>query len=860
MQVDRRPQAVSVRTLMLTLGAWALVLMAPATAAPAAARKKPAEIPAMEPAAQPDALPNVAAKTRGLAAREGFLTFYADDRSGKIWLEVPPPAGDGGEVVRLIYVDGLLTGLGSNPVGLDRGQISDSKLLALRRLGPRVLLEEVNTRYRALSDDPAEQLATAQSFATSVLWAGDIVALDPDGRALVDFTPFLIRDAHGVVGTLKETEQGQFALDVARSAIDLAACLAFPNNIELEAMLTYAGSEPGDHVKSTAPTPEAITLVAHHSLIRLPDDGYRPRRFDPRIGMLAMSFADYGAKLHEPVRRQWIQRHRLSKVDSAAERSPVNEPIVYYVDPGVPEPVRGALLDGARWWADAFDKAGFVDAFRVELLPPDAHPLDVRYNVIQWVHRSTRGWSYGTGVVDPRTGEIIKGHVSLGSLRVRQDRLLFEGLAGTAKTGSGDADDPIELALARIRQLSAHEVGHTLGIAHNFAASTYDNRASVMDYPAPQVTVNASGELDFSRAYAVGIGTWDAHTIRYGYSQPTSGVDEEQHLAGIVRAGLDAGLVFLSDEDARPDGASEPRANLWDNGSDPVAELENTLAVRRIALDRFGEHNVVTGTPLAELQEVLAPVYFHHRFQLDAAAKVVAGLEYNYALRGDGQPVTRVVSGDRQRQALVALLGILAPESLDLPESVLELLAPRPFESERNREMFASAVEPAFDALGAAATAADQVIAALMQPERLGRLIDFHRRDASLPSLEEVLETVRQQTFAPPAASESARHAELRHTVRRVVVDRWLELAARPDVRPQIRAHVELALRRVRSGLPEGEVDLDGASAYDLALAADIDRFLARSGGTPEPWQAPAPLPPGSPIGGGGHDLAGCGS
>ncbi|MEM7583868.1 MAG: zinc-dependent metalloprotease [Acidobacteriota bacterium] len=793
-----------------------------------------------------EALPTLEAKTAGLNAQQGFLNFYNDTRRGKIWLEIPPPQGERGEALQLIYVGGLTSGLGSNPVGLDRGQIGDSKLLSVRRLGPKVLFEELNHRYRAISDDPAELRATAESFATSVLWAGEIAALDPDGRSLVDFTSFLIRDAHGVVGTLKETEQGDFKLDAARSAVDPAACLAFPDNIELEALLTFTSSEPGEHVQSTAPTPEAVSLVTHYSLVRLPEPGYQPRRFDPRIGMLAIDFLDYGAELDEPVRKQWIQRHRLVKVDPAAERSRVVEPLIYYLDPGVPEPVRSALLDGARWWSDAFDEAGFIDAYRVEMLPEGVHPLDVRYNVIQWVHRSTRGWSYGTGVVDPRTGEILKGHVNLGSLRVRQDRLLFEGLAGTAKTGSGDADDPIQLALARIRQLSAHEVGHTLGITHNFAASTYDDRASVMDYPAPLVTVDGEGALDFSRAYGVGIGSWDVHTIRYGYSEPAPGVDEAEHLAAIVRDGLEAGLVFLSDDDARPAGAAEARANLWDNGTDPVDQLNVNLAVRRIALERFGEHNVLPGTPLAELQEVLATVYFHHRFQLDAAVKVVAGMEYNYAVRGDGQTVTQMIPGERQRRALKALLGILTPSTLDLPESVLELLAPRPFESERNREMFASSVEPAFDALGAAATAADQVMVALMQPERLGRLIDFHRRDASQPSLAEVLETIERAIFARPLDA-AARHAELQHIVRRVVVDRWLELAVRPDVPRQVRAHLERALLRVRKSLPER--DATEASAYDLALAGDIDRFMERRGRHMEPWLPPAPLPPGSPIG-----------
>ena len=793
------------------------------------------------------ARPTVDKATAGLDPRRGFFDFHYDAAAGKIWLEIPPPVGARGEAARFIYTAALTTGLGSNPVGLDRGQIRDAKLLVIRRLGPRVFFEQPNLRFRALSADPAEQLATAESFATSILWAQEIAAIDPDGRSLVDLTPFLTRDAQAVVRKLQESEQGSFSLDPDRSLVDPAGCLAFPDNVELEAILTFASEEPGDHVRSTVPTPQSITLVAHHSLVRLPDDDYRPRRFDPRAGLHAISFSDYASELDESIRRQWIQRHRLRKVDPAAPRSRAVEPLVYYVDPGAPEPVRSALIEGAGWWAEAFEAAGLVDAFRVELLPEGVHPLDVRYNVIQWVHRSTRGWSYGGGVVDPRTGEILKGHVNLGSLRVRQDRRIFEGLAGVGKTGSGAADDPVEIALARIRQLSAHEVGHTLGLGHNFAASTY-GRASVMDYPAPWVTVDSAGELDFSRAYATGIGAWDRHAIRYAYSELA--LDEERSgLEQILQEGLDAGLVFLSDDDARPAGAAEPRANLWDNGADPVAALEETLAVREIALARFGEHNVAAGTALAELQEVLATVYFYHRYQLEAAVKVIGGMEYAHAMRGDGQPAAETLPAERQRQALETILKILTPAQLDLPEAVLRLLAPRPFESSRNREMFASATEPAFDALGAASTAAGQVAAVLLQPERLGRLIDFHRRDPTLPPVEEVLTALIDKAFEAPTSRESSRHSELRHVVRRTVVEHLLQLAVHPAVGSAVRAHAEAALRQARRRLPAAASEATEASPYALALAGELDRFSSRTESLPRVVQPPAPLPPGSPIG-----------
>ncbi len=825
----------------------ALLMAAVALAAPPSAEGKKARHDKEK--AEPEALPTVAEKTRQMERREGLLSFYLDAQ-GKLWLELPPPAGDDGEVVRLLYVEGLAAGLGSNPVGLDRGLMGDAKLLAVRRIGRRVLLEQPNLRYRARSGEAAERRAARESFASSVIWAQEVGALDANGRALVDLTSFVVRDARGVARTLRQTGQGKFTLDTGRSLVDPRGCLAFPDNLELEAILTFAAEgDPGGEVAATAPTPEAITLVQHHSFIRLPDDGYRPRRFDPRVGTNRIRFADYAAPLAEPLERSWITRHRLRKVDPEAARSRVEEPLVYYLDRGAPEPLRSALLAGAGWWAGAFEKAGLVDAFRVELLPEGIHPLDARYNVIQWVHRATRGWSYGGGVIDPRSGEIVKGMVILGSLRVRQDRRLFEGLAGTEATGSGAADDPVELALARIRQLAAHEVGHTLGLSHNFAASTYAGRASVMDYPAPLIGVTESGELDFSRAYGVGVGAWDDHLIRYAYSDFPAEDDERRALEEIVREGIAAGYVFVSDADARPPGAAEPRGNLWDNGEDPVAGLQHALEVRRIALARFGERNVAPGRPLATLEETLAPLYFHHRYQLDAAVKVVGGLEYNYALRGDGQWATRRLDGARQRRALAAVLRLLEPRHLDLPEEVLRLLAPRPHDWPRNREMFAAATAPAFDALGAARSAADQAVAALLVPERLARLVDFHRRDPALPGMEEVLGALLDKALGPQ--DENPRLRELQRLVRRTAVDRLLAAAASPQMPPALRARLEAALREARRRL-------DTADDHTTALAADIDRFFARTAGAVSVDPPAAALPPGSPIG--SPDLlGGCG-
>jgi hypothetical protein len=817
----------------------------------AGAAEKPAA-PAARKDAESPATTRIADKVEGLTARPGLLTTYLDTARGKLWLELPAPDASG-LVGEYLYVEGLLTGVGSNPIGLDRGQIGPTRVVRIRRLGPRVLIDEPNQRFRALSSDPQERRTVAESFATSVLWGGEAVAIEPDGRALVDFTPFLVRDAHGVARTLQQTKQGSFELDAARSALDPASCLSFPDNLEWEALLTFTGPEPGSEVEAVAPMPQAVSVVLHQSLIRLPDAGYRPRVFDVHAGSFGIDFMDYAAPLGKPLETKWISRHRLQHATPGDASSPIVKPIVFYVDPGAPEPIRSALLQGAGWWSDAFAKAGFPGGFKVELLPAGANPLDVRYNVIQWVHRATRGWSYGGGVIDPRTGELVKGHVTLGSLRVRQDIRIFEGLLGADKSGTGGPDDPVQIALARIRQLAAHEVGHSIGFAHNFAASTYGGRASVMDYPAPLVRVRADGSLDLSQAYATGMGLWDVQAVRYAYTEFPTAADESKGLADILAQGQKAGLKFLTDEDARPAGAAQPWANLWDNEADPATGLEEALKVREVALARFGERNIAAGQPLALLQEVLAPIYLWHRYQVDAAVKTLGGVDYAYAVRGDADAAAKLVDPALQRRALGALMRAIRPETLDLPEGALRVLVPRPFGYGNNREMFQGQTGLVFDPLAAAATAADLVLAGVLQPERLERVVDLHRREASQPALEEVLDTVVSTAFPakPPVAERSA---EIGRMVQRVAVDRLVALAADDGTPYPVKVRAEATLRQLARRL--AQPGATGAEAAHRALLRrDLERYLERREWQPQQLVKAPDAPPGMPIGGLACDL-----
>src|SRR5215813_10746339 len=730
-------------------------------------------------------------KVAGMQQFPGFFPFYWDAKSGKIWLEIDKWNTE------FLYVESLPAGIGSNDIGLDRGQLGNSAIVRFDRTGPRVLLVAPNYNFRAISNDADERLAVRDAFAESTLW-GFEVAAEEGNRVLVDATKFYLRDVHQVTQTLQRGQQGTYRFDDSRSAFYLPNTKNFPQNTEVETTLTFTGEPTGQYVREVVPVPEAITVRERHSFVQLPGPGFKPRVFDPRAGYAGIDFMDFATPIEEPITKRLIARHRLQKKDPTARVSEAVKPIIYYVDRGAPEPVRSALLEGARWWNQAFEAIGYKDAFRVEIMPIDVDPMDVRYNVIQWVHRSARGWSYGNSLVDPRTGEIIQGRVSLGSLRDRQDFMIAEGLLAPYEKGKALSPKLMELVLARLRQLAAHEVGHTLGLQHNYAASPV-NRSSVMDYPAPFAKLGADGIPDLSNAYAKGIGDWDKVSIAYGYQDFPSGTNEAAALDRTLRDAFARGLMYLTDQDARPASSSSSVAHLWDNGTNVIDELGNVMKVRAAALRRFGENNIRDGAPMATIEDVLVPNYMYHRYQVEAVAKVVGGEDYTFSVKGKGDRNPQIVAPEEQRRALAAVLETIKPEALAVPESLLRLIPPRPVGYARTREDFRIRTQPVFDALAPAEAMADHVTGFLLNQERAARLVPFHARDARNPGLGEVIDRILAATWKAPAADGYA--GELQHTVNMVILSDLMSLAANDRAANQVRAIASWKIDQLKNWL-----------------------------------------------------------
>ena len=763
---------------------------------------------------------------------KGFFDFNYHHEKDIIYLTVKELDKE------FLYVNSLSEGMGNNDIGLDRGQLGSERVVFFSKSGNKLMLIQPNLRYRSTSENPLEQRSVKEAFAKSVLFGFPIIEITKEGY-LIDLTPFLMSDAHGVSKRLEDLNEGSFEIDKSRSAVSLERTKAFPKNIELDMMLTFVGDPTGNLVHSVTPSPETITVHQHHSFVALPDLNYNPRVFDPRSGSNAITFYDYTTPVNEPTKKQYIYRHRLEKKDPLSSMSEAVKPIVYYLDNGTPEPVRSALLEGGLWWNQAFESIGYKDAFQVKILPNDADPLDIRYNVIQWIHRSTRGWSYGTSVADPRTGEIIKGHVSLGSLRIRQDFMIALGLIEAPfAEGSNKENEALQMAISRIKQLSAHEIGHTLGFAHNFAASA-NSRSSVMDYPHPKIEIQ-DGKISIANAYEVGIGDWDKVTVAYAYSDFPEVINEKKALNSILNQSADEGHRFISDQDARPIGGAHPKAHLWDNAKLASDELNHLMKIRKHVLEHLSLNHLRKGEPYSALEDRFVPMYLLHRYQAEAVVKLIGGVDYDYAVKGTRKYQVKTVDGTIQRNALMEFLGTLSPEALVVPKELKKLIPPRSFSNSRTRENFLSQTGVTFDYLGIANSLSDALIGMLLHPERANRLVTQYGHDPSQLSLEETLSKLINNHFKE--RPRDRHYSNLNDIVKANILKHIMFLAQYPQANPIVKAVVYKLLINLERWLSSQE-ELDFSDVYRM----QINRYFDR----PNDYIPPSVsrLPDGSPIG-----------
>ena len=769
----------------------------------------------------------------------GFFDFYYEPSSDKILLEVDKIDYE------FLYVPSLSSGIGSNDIGLDRGQLGRERIVKFIKRGNKLLLIEPNSYYRSSSNNQNEIKSIEQAFAKSILYGFEIKD-HQNNIFTIDFTPFLLEDRHGVAERLRRTGQGNYSVNKSSSAIELSNTKGFPNNIEFESLLTFSGKSEGKWIQSVAPDSNNVTVIQHHSFVKLPDNNYKPRSFDPRSGAISVSYMDYSSPIDEKILKKNIIRHRLEKKFPENEKSEAIRPIVYYLDPGTPEPIRSALIDGAMWWNEAFESIGFIDAFQVKILPENADPMDCRYNVIQWVHRSTRGWSYGSNVSDPRTGEIIKGHVSLGSLRVRQDYLIAQSLIQNPYLEE-NKKKVLEMSLARIRQLSAHEVGHTLGFAHNFSSST-KQRSSVMDYPHPLIKIK-DDKINLDSAYAVGIGDWDKISVAYSYSEFKENQNEKNELNKILDKSYDDGYRFITDYDARSVGGAHVNAHLWDNSEDVTSGLDEIIKIRQKAIINFSENNISVGSTYSELEDAFVPIYFLHRYQTEAVVKLIGGLDYNYSLVGDGQLVVKTLDHETQLNALKSVLSTLDENFLTIPTEKLKLFPPRAYGFPRTRESFNSQMGVAFDPISAASTSSDMTLSLLLNHERLNR-VNLQSSMKTGISVNKIFESLFKMLNDNLLSGEKNYAAIVKDVVAENILKHFMNISVNDKYVSNVQANADYYLNEFYFNL-QGKINKRNLKSRDKYYINYLLKIIQDFKKSPDKFQlknAPK-IPDGSPIG-----------
>ncbi len=787
----------------------------------------------------------------GMSRTDGYIPFYWDAAKGRVLLEIPAFDTD------ILYYVSAASGGGSVELPFDRG-ILTSTVIQFQRVGPKVLVMEQNTDYRATGGTAARAANVAASFPTSLLAALPIES-ETGGKVVVDATALFMRDAAGVEGQMRRMNQGAYRFDAARSTFFPARMKAFPENTEIETLVTFSADAPGALVRNVAPDARHVTLRIHHSFLKAPE-GYTPRQADPRIGVSTLRFQDFSKPVSEAPKAEWITRWRLEKKDPSAAISEPKEPIVFYFDPAIPDPLRQAMKEGLLWWNAAFEQAGFRNAIEARDAPAEMDPMDIRYAYVLWIERDERGFSSGGTYRDPRTGEILGSKTRMDSHRIRTIASYFDAYSGgLAADGRGitvadpslvspeglDGMPPAQRDMVLLRQalLTAHELGHALGFGHNFASSLND-RASVMEYPTPRVAVK-DGRLDLSEPFQKAIGAYDAYMARYAYTE-VAPAQEKAALDAVIAQMRRDGILYVP--------TTDPRWVWYDDRATPTEYLRETMAAREIMLAQFGPDMLMPGEPVGELRDMrLWMAYLHHRWAIESGQAYVGGLFQNIVVKGEDIPPTEFVPGRLQREVLDLLMQSLAPERLALPESLLVQLTPDPG---RNLEDLSE--DAAFDQLKAARILSAMVLEPLFDKDRAARMVALSARQPDALTFPELVRAVMEATWSAPAAG-TARDRALRRAAQQAALDSMMILGAEADGSPEARAYVLDTLAGLSSALKSRRDSDPLTLAFYRQSARDIDRYLedpaARAPKSAMPsWgggpRSRFPMPPGPPLGG----------